>query len=233
MMRLIARFGLVLAIGACILSAGPAFAQTPVITGGGSVTPAPGTASSILGSGYTVLATQTFTGVGNGSITEDLSTAVVRTSGGTLDYLYQVTNHSGGGVTIDGLNVSDYSMFSTAVGVITDGSTITGASFSNGTVGSNTASRPTPGSTVIFGLNPGLNNGDTTEVLVVATDSTVYNEFGSTTATTLTVNGGSYAQNNTIEPQSPAVPEPGSLVLSGLGLISAVGIFGFRRRRGR
>jgi hypothetical protein len=227
---------MVLSFGACLLAASSASAQTD-LPDGGAVTPSTGTASSILGTGYTVLSTQNFTGVGNGSITEDLATAVVKTAGGTYDFLYQVTNHSGGGVTIDGLNVADYSQFTTGVADLTDGSTVSSV-FSNGTVPATTASKPSPFSTVIFGFGTNgsgdLNNGDVSQVLVVATNATNYNELGTATATTLTINGGAYSQNLVIEPIVPSVtPEPGSLVLAGLGLVSVAGAYGFRRRRGR
>lgn len=154
---------------------------------------------------------------------------VYRTTGGTLDFYYQVDNTSTaqGGHPADPLNEASfdsYTGFTTSV-AYDSGNGGTLAPINSG--GGNVASRAAGGDTVnfFFTLPPGdgqLAPGETSYFLEIDTNATTWNGFGEASV----IDGGT-AFAVAIQP-APTVPEPMTMGLIGGGL-ALLGIARWRR----
>jgi len=242
MKRMFRMLGIMLAIGACVLATSPAFAGPVSLPPGSSAVAVPqtDTFAGDVGSGYTVLATYAVN-VSNGPALTDatLYADVIKTAGGTIDIAYQVTNNSTT-ATIDGLSVSDYSSIpGVAVAGLSDTTAPAGTNFVAPTPTPNppdTAGRSsTPGATINFtfasttlgDILPGQSSG----IVLVVTTANGYDLNGAAIVSSTSTVVGSVGFNNVPEVRSLAVPEPGSLVLGSLALISGAGVYGFGRLR--
>jgi|SRR5690242_10329548 PEP-CTERM motif-containing protein len=179
------------------------------------------------------------TSVGTDSGT--IISAVFREGGGLLDFYYQIvlntasTDCGGAGQPacdpISRETDTSFLGFTTAVGFRTDGSTLPGGVFADGTVAPVTADRNSVGNVVGFSFNPPnsakIQPGQTSNVLVISTNATNFN-----TGFVSVIDGGVTTVNSfepTGSPQTPT-PEPSTLMLFGSGLI---GLGALRRRFGR
>jgi hypothetical protein len=234
MRRMVRMLGIMLAIGACVLATSPAFAGPVPLASGGTVSPTGGTVSSDIGSSYSVAVTTSYTVSNSDGVGATVYEDVVKV-GTNYDFLYQVVNT--GTSPIDGLNVLNYDGYTTAVDYLTDGSTLSGGGFANGTLGTFSDNRSSDSSTVTFNFDvPGpsgteLASGSTSYVLLVVTNATSYDKFGSLTASAGVAGNGAATTGSVYEPATASVPEPSSLVLGSLALISGAGLYGFGRLR--
>jgi len=232
--------GMMLAVGACIFATSPAFAgPVPLPPGSTVAVPQGDTFAGDVGTGYTVVAKYVDT-LSNGSADVKLWVDAIMTKGGTMDFAYQVQNLSST-ATIDSMSVSDYSNIS-GVGVagLSDTTAPAGTNFVPPTAPPNppdTASRTTtPGATISFTFaSTSLGDilpGQTSGLVLVVTSATSYDLKGAATVSSLTTSAGSVGFNAVPEALvALSVPEPGSMVLGSLALISGVGVYGFRRLR--
>jgi hypothetical protein len=233
-------FGMMLTVGACILATSPAFAgPVPLPVGTSNVAvPATDTFAADVGGGYTVLATYKDTLANNGGVTVTLYADAIKTSGGTVDILYQIKNNDS--APIDSFTVTNFSNIpGVAVAGLTDTTMPAGTNFitpSSPANAPNTASRASmPGATIVFTFS-GMSSqdilgGETSAIILVQTTSTSFDSNGTTTAASLGSGAGSVAFNDVPEVTLASVPEPGSLVMGCLALISGAGVYGYRRRR--
>ena len=153
-----------------------------------------------------------------------LVSAVFREAGGTLDFYYQVTNNATapncgapGQQACDSLTrETDTSFlgFETSVGFRTDGATLPGGVFVNGTSVPVTADRNAVGNVVGFLFIPptasAIQPGQSSAVLVISTNATNF------TAGNASVIDGGVTTVASFEP----VPEATSLLLVGPGLLA-------------
>jgi hypothetical protein len=227
--------GMMLAVGACVLPATPAFAGLTSLTPGATVPTTGGTVATDLDlPSYSVVYSTSYS-VTNGPVSATIQADIVKV-GTAYDFLFQVTNTSTA-TSIDGLTVQNYTNFTTSVDYLTNGSAVTNGNFVDGTVGSSNANRTSDGSAVGFNFDvagppiTALPVGATSRVLVVATNAPGADFLGTAVASATTSGNGSAAASFVIEPGLNAIPEPGSLVLGSLALISGAGVYGFRRLR--
>ena len=159
--------------------------------------------------------------------TVDMSSAVYRSAAGTLDFYYQVSSLAGGLDDIRRLTMIDFTGFLTDVYQILSGSTVgcaacPGASFQDGTQGSTVTDRDGAGSVVGWDFGPvgptRVQPGETTLLFVIRTDATAYVPGSMSVIDGATTDRRAFA---------PAVPEPASLTLLGLGFLTT----GFLARR--
>ena len=230
MTRTIRMLGMMLAVGACAFATTPAFAGPVPLPAGSSgvAVPQTDTFAGDVGSGYTVLDAYSNT-LSNGTADVTLYVNVIKTSGGTLDLAYQVTNNSST-ATIDSMSLSDYSnVGGVAVAGLSDMSAPAGTNFVSPTSPANppnTASRTaTPGATISFTFSsstlgdilPGQSSG----LVLVVTNSTSYDTKGAALVASLSTDAGAVGFNGVPEVVAASVPEPSSLVLGSLALIAA------------
>lgn len=152
--------------------------------------------------------------------------SAVYLEGGTLDFYYQVVNSASSATAIARETDTNFAGFTTSTGFRIDGSTLTGTTFQDGTVPPVTADSNTNGSVIGFSFQPPdsakIAPGLASNVFVISTNATRF------TAGNASVIDGGTATVASFQPAS-AVPEPASLVLSGLGLIALAGFRRFRR----
>jgi hypothetical protein len=155
-----------------------------------------------------------------------LVSAVFREAGGTLDFYYQVTNNATapncgapGQQACDSLTrETDTSFlgFVTATGFRTDGASLPGGVFVNGSTVPVTADRNAVGNVVGFLFIPptasAIQPGQSSTVLVISTDATNFKAGNASV-----IDGGV----TTVASFEPAeIPEPASLLLVGPGLLA-------------
>jgi hypothetical protein len=235
--------GMMLAVGACLLATSSAFAGLTSLPAGSSgvAVSQTDTFATDVGAGYTVLDaySATFGTGGTPAFSVTLYVDAIRTSGGTIDLLYQVTNNSTAS-TVDSMSLSDFSSVTgVAVAGLSDATAPAGTNFvpPTGTPNPpNIASRSgTPGATISFTFSSSplgdIGPGQTSGLTLIVTGSTSYNLSGAATVSSSQGGGGSGGFNYVPEVIAASVPEPGSLVLSCLALISGAGVYGVRRLR--
>jgi hypothetical protein len=196
-----------------------------------------GTDTSV--SSATTLSGLTLLGQKSGTATVDIynvsvTDAVYKTGSGTLDFLIQVafnsvvpTDVSAETITptayLTGLSNADFTGFNTNVGYLTDGSSLPGSIFVNGTGVPDSVERSSNGSLVGFvfeELGSDITPGTTTDVLVIATNATQYDDNGTLG---LSFAAPDPSAGGAFEP----TPEPSSLLLLSSGLVG----LGFMKRK--
>jgi hypothetical protein len=234
--------GMMLAVGAGILTTSPVFAGLTPLPAGSASIPISQTDTFLgdVGAGYTVLyGYSSNVSNGPGLTSATLYADVIKTAGGTVDIAYQVTNTSST-ATIDSMTLSDYSGISgVAVAGLADATAPAGTNFATPTAPANppnTASRTsTPGAQVSFTFS-GVTLGDilpgqTSGIVLVATGVNYYDTNGAAIVASTSTVIGSVGYNGVPEVRLTAIPEPGSMVLGSLALICGAGVYGFRRIR--
>ena len=216
---------LVLILTGVILPSAHADAVGTVLTNPGD-TVIPGLTSGPAGTLLASLTAPFVTSTGSDSGT--IISAVFKEPGGTLDFYYQVmigvtsTNCGmAGELACDALSrETDTSFigFHTALGFRTDGASLPGGVFVNGSVAPVNGNRSPSGNVVGFNFFPGILSeiqpGQTSDVLVISTDAT---SFGPGNASVL---DGGFSTVASFAPTGvpKAVPEPGTVLLLGAGL---------------
>lgn len=180
----------------------------------------PGTLEAWMSSAFTYTTTS---GTNTGFIY-----SAVYDDGGTMDFYYQVVNDPSSSTALARLTATDFASFTTDSAYRTDGSTLTGTGFVDGTIGPQTSDSNVDGSVIGFSFYPPtgppteLAPGDTSYVMIISTDATSY------TAGDASIIDGGTDTVAAFEPGS-ATPEPASLGLLGLGLLA---LAGWKWRRG-
>ncbi len=162
----------------------------------------------------------------SGGFTGTLTTTVFREAGGTLDFYYQISISAGS--FFDGLTTTNFTGSATQVGFRTDGASLLGGLFVNGTILPTLADRNAAGNLVgfSFGAAP-IAPAFTSGVLVISTDATTF----TTGSITLTGAGGTFTGSG-FAPAAP-VPEPATVLLLGAGLAGVAAKLRKRRKPSR
>lgn len=164
-----------------------------------------------------------------GTTSGTLDTAVYLESSGTLDFYFQVTNDASSVSSIARVSMVTFSPFSTNVGFRTDGASLPGGVFVDGTCSPtahcpNTADRD--GSVVGFNFGPTpagkIAPGQTSVVFVISTNAMHWKE-----GNVEFLDGGDITLKGGFQPTS-GVPETTTMALLGGGLL---GLMGIRRYR--
>jgi hypothetical protein len=155
-----------------------------------------------------------------------IESAVYRETSGMLDFYYQVMNSANSIDPIARETDSVFSGFSTSVAFRSDGASGVGNGFVNGGRAPTTADRNVNGSVVGFEFPPSLlteiDPGLHSDVLVISTNATNFAAGNASVIDGTTFTAASF------QPAS-AVPEPGSMLLLGSGLMSLVAMRRVRR----
>jgi hypothetical protein len=222
-------------LGAAVSNASATLIGTVATPPGSTVVPGlvpPGTPDGILLATLSVPFTSSL-----GTTSGTVVSAVFGESGGTLDFYYQLANNTtslncgtAGKPACDPIareTDTTFTGFLTATGFRTDGSSLAGGVlFVNGTVAPLTADRNAVGDVVGFQFNPPdsakIMPGETSNILVISTNAT---NFASGNVSV--INGG-VTTVASFQPAGSPVPEPGSMLLLGTGVL---GLVGMRRTR--
>jgi hypothetical protein len=169
---------------------------------------------------------ETFTSVGgrfSGTVDE-----VVALDSGTnaLDFIFQVHNNPSSLDAIDGISSGLFDSFATDVGF---SSTVFITLMGSGIRFPSDDTRSSSGNTVGFDFSFAsgeLMAGETTDLLVIKTNAT---SFSSGTVDLLS--SGDFTSAGVFAPSPSTVPEPGSLVLFGSGLLGLAGVLRRKLKR--
>lgn len=160
-----------------------------------------------------------------GTTSGTITSAVFQEAGGTLDFYYQVANDPTSATAIARLSATNFAGFSTSLGFRTDGASLLGSNFINGTVAPVTADSSAfpPGAVIGFNFNPPVTSeivpGTSSYVLVISTNATSF-----TAGNAEVLDGGSQTVAAFQPAGTPPVPEPSSMILMGSGLAGLVGV---------
>src|ERR1017187_5539631 len=105
--------------------------------------------------------------------------SAVYDDGGTLDFYYQVLNDASSSTALARLIATNFAGFITDTAFRTDGSTLAGAGFANGTMAPQSADSNAGGSVIGFSFNLPLVSGeifpgDASNVLIISTNATMW-----------------------------------------------------------
>jgi hypothetical protein len=159
-----------------------------------------------------------------GTTSGSLITAVYREASGTLDFYYQVVNDATSATSIGRESNTNFDSFLTSVGFRTDGSTLAGTGFVDGTKPPDLADRANGVIGFVYSLNVAdkIAPGQSSNVLIISTNATTY-----VPGNAELLDGGSV----TVAAWQPgsSVPEPATMALLGGGLLALAGIRRYRR----
>ncbi len=150
--------------------------------------------------------------------------AVYRNSGNTLDFYYQFTNNVSSADSVGRLTMTNFTGFTTDVGYRLDNWDGAGI-FLTANQAALSTDRSSNGGTVGFGfgvLSRQINPGETSATLVIRTNAINYSAGSVTTR-----NGAGAVWTAAAYDPATGVPEPGTVVLLGAGLVA---LAAFRRR---
>lgn len=202
---------------AALLGTAPVLPGQTLPTG---LVPSGTAAGTLLASLVSAYSFSTTAGITSGTLTS----AVYREAGGTLDFYYQVANSASSASAIARETDTNFVGFTTSLGYRTDGSTLAGG-FVNGTVAPVLGDVNGIGTVVGFHFDLTDANkiaaGQTSTALVISTNATNY-----TAGNAAVIDGGT--QTVAAFQPAPGVPEPGTMVLLGAGLLALAGIRKFR-----
>jgi hypothetical protein len=155
-----------------------------------------------------------------GTTSGTLTSAVYRNSSGTLDFYYAVANSANSATSIARETDTNFAGFLTWLGFRTDAV----GPFGVGTVAPVTGDNNVTGTVTGFSFNPPDSNkiapGQTSDILVISTNATLW-----IAGNAAVIDGGT----QTVAAFQPtSIPEPGTMLLLGGGLLALAGI---RRKR--
>ena len=164
-----------------------------------------------------------------GTTSGEVVSAVFRERGGDLDFYYQIDNGASSATEIERDSDTSFLGFLTSVAVISNGGTLSGAPFVDGSIAPFYADRDPSGSVIGFNFGPFTSSGEIgagqdSEVVIIATNAQNF-QLGNTT-----VSDGGAEILPAYEPAPSAVPEPKYAFLAltcGGGLLL---LAGFRRK---
>ena len=155
-----------------------------------------------------------------------LRSAVYQNASNTLDFYYQFTSSGASIFSVGRLAMTNFAGFTTNVGYRMDNWDNEGQ-FLTGQQAPISADRSASGGTVgfsFYGLGGKLDPNETSATLVIRTNASAYNTAGSIS----TQNGALYTPSAFAPTTGSAVPEPGTYMMMGTGLIA---LFALRRRK--
>lgn len=155
-----------------------------------------------------------------GTTSGDIESAVYNDNG-TLDFYYQIANNASSADAILLVTATNFSGFTTDGGFRSDGSTLTGTTFVDGTLPPLTVDSSSTGSVIGFtffpptSAGPEIGPGMTSYVLIISTNATAFTAGNVSIISGGTFTGAAFQPTGSTAPS----PEPGSAVLLGLGVI--------------